>query len=50
MTVNRNLLLLVAAVVCFLVALLLELSVFSGSDWRAWTLGGLLSFAAAHLP
>jgi hypothetical protein len=47
---NRSLFLLVAAVVCFVVALMLELGVVNGSDWHAWTLGGLVAFAAAHLP
>ncbi len=50
MTVNRHLILLIAAIVCFLVALLLALGVFSGGNEPAWTAGGLLAFAASFLP
>ncbi len=50
MTVTRPLLFLVAAIVCFVVALLLALSVFSGGNEQAWVDGGLLAFALAHLP
>lgn len=49
-TLNRSLIFLVAAVVCFVVALLLATGVFSGSNQEAWTIGGLLSFTLAHLP
>lgn len=34
---------LVAAALCFAIALLLSLSVFSGSNEQAWVDGGLLS-------
>ena len=47
MTLNR--ILLVIAVICFAVALLLGLDVFSGSHEQAWTAGGLLAFAASFL-
>ena len=49
MTLNRNLILLVIAILCFLVALLLDVDVFSGSHEPAWIAGGLAAFAAAHL-
>lgn len=50
MTVSRHLFFLLAAVVCFIVALLLSLAVFTGSNEAAWAIGGLLAFALAHLP
>ena len=50
MTLNRSLLFLVAAVVCFVIALLLPLSVISGGNEDAWVVGGLLAFTLAHLP
>ncbi len=50
MTVNHNLILLVAAIVCFVISLLGALSVFNGVDIKAWELGGFVAFAAAHLP
>ena len=50
MTLSRNLVLLVIAILCFLIALLLDLNVFSGSHEPAWIAGGLAAFAAAHLP
>ncbi len=50
MTLNRHILFIVAAVVCFLIALLLGLNVFSGGNEQAWVDGGLLSLAASFLP
>jgi hypothetical protein len=50
MTLNRSLVFLVAAVVCFVVALLLALSVFSGGNETAWAYGGLLALALSFLP
>lgn len=50
MTLNRHLILLIGAIVCFLVALLLDVNVFSGGNEPAWVAGGLLSFAASFLP
>lgn len=50
MTLNRSLFFLVAAIVCFVVALLLTLSVIHGGNEPAWLVGGLLAFALAHLP
>ena len=50
MTVNRSLVLLVVAIVCFAVGLLLALSVINGGNQDAWLFGGLLAFAAVHLP
>lgn len=40
---------LVAAVVCFVVALLLALGAFSGGNEEAWKVGGLLAFALGLL-
>lgn len=50
MTINRSLLFLVAALICMVIAVLLETSVFNGGDWQAWMLGGFIAFIAAHLP
>ncbi len=50
MTVNRHLLLLVAAIVCFTVALLLALSVFTGGNEQAWEDGGFLALALSFIP
>jgi hypothetical protein len=50
MTLNRSLIFLVAAVVCFVIALLLATSVINGSSQDDWLIGGLLAFALAHLP
>lgn len=49
MVLNRSLLFLVAAIICFAIGLLLAVSVFSG-DQNPWLFGGLLAFALAHLP
>lgn len=49
-TTNHSLLFLVVALVCFVVALLLALSVFDGGNYPAWIAGGLIAFVAAHLP
>jgi hypothetical protein len=49
-TLNRSLFFLIAAIVCFVIALLLVLNVFSGGNEPAWLVGGLLAFALAHLP
>lgn len=46
MTAARRLLLLAAAL-CFAIALLLELAVFTGSNAAAWQTGGLLAVALA---
>jgi len=50
MTVNRRLLFLIAALVCFAILLLLALNVISGGNETAWLAGGLLTFAASFLP
>lgn len=47
MTLTPRLGLLVAAVVCFAVALLLALGAFSGGNEEAWKVGGLLAVALA---
>ena len=49
MTINRNLILLLAAIICFVVGFLLGIDVFDG-DQAPWLFGGLALFAAAHLP
>lgn len=50
MVLNRSVIFLVIAIVCFLVGFLLAVDVVSGSNITAWTLAGLTAFAAAHLP
>lgn len=50
MTVTRSLLLLVVSIVCFFVGLILAIGWLHGSHENAWLFGGLLAFAAAHLP
>lgn len=50
MTLTRNLLFLIVAIVCFTVALLLALDVVYNGNQPAWVDGGLIAFAAAHLP
>lgn len=50
MTITRSLLLLVIAIICFAIGLLLAVNVISGGNQEAFLFGGLLAFAAAHLP
>lgn len=50
MTVSRSLILLVVAIVCFAVGLILAVGWIHGGNQDAWLFGGLLAFAAAHLP
>ena len=50
MTINRSLVFIVAAIVCFTVALLMAVSVVSGGNAQAWVDGGLLSLALSFLP
>lgn len=50
MTLNRSLLFLVAAIICFAILLLLAVNVISGGNEEAWLAGGLLAFALSHLP
>ena len=50
MTLNRSLIFLIAAIVCFVVALLLALAVFTGGNEHAWEVGGLLALALSFLP
>lgn len=50
MTVNRHLLLLIAALVCFVVALLLALSVFTGGNQAAWVGGGFVALTLSFIP
>jgi hypothetical protein len=51
MVINRTFILILAACVCFAIALLIALGVsLGGSTFSDWLAGGLLSFALAHLP
>lgn len=49
MTLTRSALLIVAAVVCFVMALLIALNALDGNS-QAWTDGGLVAFAGSFLP
>lgn len=49
MTASRSLLFLLAAAVCFAVALLVSLAVIQ-SNYDAWLAGGLLSYVISCLP
>lgn len=49
MALSWKLILLVASVVCFVVALLLALGAFSGGDTLAWAFGGALAFVLSFL-
>ena len=49
MTLNRSLLFLVAAIICFVVSLLLALAVFTGGNRDAWLAGGFLALALSFL-
>jgi len=46
---TRHFLFLAVALICFAIGLLLAVDVFDG-DQSPWLFGGLLAFAAAHLP
>ncbi len=50
MAVTHRTLLLIASIICFIVALLLTLGAFYGSSRDAWEIGGLLALAASFLP
>lgn len=50
MPITRSLFLLIAAVICFVIALLLTLGEFSGGNVDAWGFGGLVAFAASFIP
>ncbi len=51
MVVTRNLLFLIVAILCFLIALLLSGGwLIHGGNYPAWLAGGLLAFALSHLP
>ena len=50
MQVTASVVLTIVAVVCFIVALLLALTVIDSGNFDAWVAGGLAAFAAAHLP
>lgn len=46
----RSLFLLVLAILCFAVGFILAVGWVHGGNINAWLFGGLLAFAAAHLP
>ena len=50
MAVTRSLLFLIAAAVCFAIALLLALAVFSGGNQAAFVDGGLLALTISLIP
>jgi hypothetical protein len=50
MTVTRSVFFLVAAIVCFVIALLIALSVFAGGNEHAWEIGGFLALALSFVP
>lgn len=47
---TRNVLLIAAAIVCFLLCLLEAIGAVEGVNYDAWLAAGLIAFAAAHLP
>ena len=50
MTLTRSTILVVAAVVCFTIALLMSLAVISGGSQQSWEIGGFLALALSFLP
>ena len=50
MPITRSVFLVVAAAICFTIALLLALAVISGGNQQAWEDGGLLALALSFLP
>lgn len=50
MPITRSLLFLVVSIVCFVIGLILAVGWIHGGNEQAWLFGGLLAFAAAHLP
>lgn len=50
MVLNRSLLFLVCALVCFVILFLLAIDALSGGNSAAWLAAGLVFFTAAHLP
>ena len=48
--VNRGLLFLVAAIVCFVIALLIATGVVDSTSGKDWELGGFLALALSFLP
>jgi hypothetical protein len=49
-TVTRHLIFLLAAIVCFLIGLILAIGWVDNGNDPAFLFGGLALFAAAHLP
>ena len=52
MTITHNVLLVLAAIICFIIGLVIAASGHASqfTDWTPWLFGGLIAFAAAHLP
>ena len=51
MVITRSFLLIVAAVACFVIALIIALGAsLGGSTYSEWVAGGLIAFAASFLP
>lgn len=50
MVVNRSLVFLVVAIVCFAIGLCVAVNLLSGGNLDGWLFAGLLAFALAHLP
>ena len=49
-SLNRGLLFLVAAILCFAIALLISTGVLDSNTARDWELGGFLALALSFLP
>jgi hypothetical protein len=47
---NRPVLFIAAALVCFVVCFLLAINAVAGGNFSAWLAAGLAFFTAAHLP
>lgn len=47
---NRVVLLLAGAIVCFLICFLAAIGAVSGVNFEAWLSAGLVAFVASHLP
>lgn len=50
MALRPRILFLVAALVCFIIGLLVALGTFGGTDWPPWLLGGLTAWVLAGFP
>lgn len=47
--VSHTLIFLLAAALCFFVALLLATGIVTGAHFEAWVVGGFFSFTLAHI-